>query len=66
MISFVQLFTRIRRLYLKQHVWNMCKTRFGMNIYVRSKFACVRSSPDLCVPAYAHSLEGTLAPANNH
>jgi len=35
------------------------KTFFGTNIYVRSKFSCVRSSHGLCV-ACAHSLEGTL------
>src|SRR6218665_620798 len=38
----------------------MCKTQFGGNIYVRSKFSCVRSSHDLCVRAHARSLEGTL------
>jgi len=33
---------------------------FGRNIYVRSKFSCVRSSHSLCALAHVHSLEGTL------
>ena len=47
-------------------IWNdvyeiiMCKNIFGRNIYVRSKFSCVRSSHGLCVRTHAHSLEGTL------
>ena len=28
---------------------------------MRSKFSCVRSSHNLCAPAQAHSLDGTLA-----
>jgi len=38
----------------------MCKSIFGRNIYVRSKFSCVHSSHNLCVCAHVHSLEGTL------
>jgi len=33
---------------------------FLKEIYVRSKFSCVRSSHKLCARAHAHSLEGTL------
>jgi len=33
---------------------------FKKNIYVRSKFSCVRSSHDLGARAHAHSLDGTL------
>jgi len=40
--SFVQNCTR-SHLYLERHVCNMCKSIFGKNICVRSKFSCVRS-----------------------
>jgi len=33
---------------------------FGKNIYVCTKFSCVRLSHDLCACAHALSLEGTL------
>jgi len=36
------------------------KSIFGGNIYVCSKFSCVRSSHDLCACTHAHDLEGTL------
>src|SRR6218665_1335310 len=38
----------------------LCKNIFGRNIYVHSKFSCVRSSHGLCARAHTHSLEGTL------
>jgi len=38
----------------------MCKNIFEGNIYVRSKFSCVRSFHDLCAYTHAHALEGTL------
>jgi len=42
-------------------VYEICaKNIFGVNIYVRSKYSCVRSSHDLCAHAHMHSLEGTL------
>ena len=48
-------------------MWNeveeiMCKTIFGWNIYVRSKFSCVRSSHDQCARAHVHT-EGALMTA---
>ena len=49
-ISFGQHFTRTH-LYLERRVWNLCKNMFGRNIYVRSKFSCVRSSHGLCARA---------------
>ena len=39
---------------------------FGRNIYVRSKFSCVRSSHDLCAHAHAHSLEGRTLVVTQH
>src|SRR6218665_1987788 len=39
------------------------KSIFGGNIYVRSKFSCVRSYHDLRAGAHLHSLEGTLVPS---
>ena len=42
-------------------MYEICAKIFGRNIYVRSKFSCVRSSHDMCVRAHTHSLEGTLA-----
>src|SRR6218665_48951 len=33
----------------------MCKNICGRNIYVRSKFPCVRSSHDLCVCVRTHA-----------
>jgi len=42
-------------------VYEMCaKNISGGNLYVRSKFSCVRSFHDLSARAHAHSLEGTL------
>ena len=38
----------------------MCKHAFYRKIHVCSRFSRVRSSHNLCVRAYAHSLEGTL------
>ena len=58
-ISLVQNFTRTH-LYLEWRVRNMCKSLVGSNIYVHSKFSCVRSSQGLCARAHAHSLKGTL------
>src|SRR6218665_3613489 len=43
----------------------MCKNIFGRNIYVRSKFSCVRSSHDLCARTHAHISEGTLGRTPN-
>jgi len=46
-------------------VYKICaKHIIGGNIYVRSKISCVRSSHNLCARAQAHSLEGTLFPAD--
>jgi len=44
-------------------VYEICtKYIIGRNIYVRSKFSCMRSSHDLCARARAHSFSGTLIP----
>ena len=56
-ISVVQHFT-ITQLCLERHERNMCKSIFERNIYVHSKFACVRSSHDLCAHA---QLRGNIA-----
>jgi len=42
----------------------MYKNIVGGNIYVRSKFYCVRTSHDPCARAHMHSLEGTLVTAS--
>ena len=62
-IGFVQHFTRIR-LYLERRLGNNVQNSFGRNIYVRSKFSCVRSFHGLCARHNAHSLEGTLVYAS--
>jgi len=36
------------------------QNHFGRNIYVRSKFPCVRLSHNLCACTHANSLEGTF------
>jgi len=42
-------------------MYEICaKHIFGMNIYMHSKFSCVRLSHELCMHAHVHSLEGTL------
>jgi len=42
-------------------VYKICaRNSFGRNIYVHSKFSCVRLSHNLCARLHAHSLEGTL------
>jgi len=51
--SFVQHFTWTH-LNLEWRVWSMCKSIFGTNFYVRSKFF-VRSSHDLCARAFVEN-----------
>jgi len=58
-ISFVQHFSRTT-LYFERCVWHMCKNISERNIYVSSKFSCVRSSHGLCACTQVHSLEGAL------